>query len=974
MSPVEFIEKWGPGGPAYGLNEEQGAQSHFLDLCELLEVPKPGSREDYIFEKQSLVLGAARGYADVFFKDRFAWENKAPGKNLDSALKQLLTYSLALSNPPLLIVCDRLIIRVHTQFNGHPSDTYIVRLDELNQPEKRELLKRVWTNPESFRPAQTNKAITESAAHSFATLAAQLRSRGNSPEKVAHFLTQCLFCFFAEDVKLLPGRMFERLVGNTQISCARLTEGLSNLFATMRDGGLYGPDDIPWFNGGLFQTVDVPDLNVADITELRNASSLNWSAIDVSIFGTLFERGLDPAKRSQLGAHYTDPATIERLIDPVIRRPLLKEWEKACEEIRSSLTKFSKKGDRYYRAAHSRYIHWLERLSAFRVLDPACGSGNFLFLALKALKNIEHQSQLDAVQMGLEREQDLVTGPQNLLGIEINEYAAELARVTVWIGELQWRIEHGYSFKTNPVLEPLDHIECRDAILEYPPDDQELTVCSAIETQWPDADVIVGNPPFLGGKKFVSELGEETAADLRNVFMGRVPGLADLACYWFEKSKNQILNGKLNAFGLVATNSIHDGFGREVLKRVADSTPIFEAWRDVPWVNEGASVQVSLIAFSKDDGRERRIDGRAVASIGHDLREVSTILPDLTRAKPLEGNKKVAFQGTTRSGPFDIPGDLAREWLMLPNPQGRRNSDVIRPWRNGLDIMRRPSDTWIVDFGIDMTFEEACLYEAPFRQCDRYVKPTRLQNRNQRLVEKFWHYDGVRVGMRNAIRKLDRYIAVVVTAKYRVFVWLHHTILPDATLVAIAREDDTTFGILQSRMHQIWSTSMGTTLEDRPRYTPTTSFETFPFPEGLSPSETADQLTEPVASGALIPSGLDPVIKGRAESIANAAKKLSDDREEWLNPPDWTKLVSDIIPLGMIKSPYPDRIEPELGYERMVAKRTMTNLYNDPPIWLQRAHQDLDEAVAHAYGWTDYTPGMPDNEILRRLLALNLTA
>ena len=308
MTPADFIEKWGPGGPAAPLSERAGAQPYFMDLCAVLGVPTPGSQGDYQFEQHALVLGEARGYADVFWRDRFAWENKAPGKNLDAALRQLQQYSLALGNPPLLVVCDRELIRIHTQFNGHPSETHRVALAQLDQPGVQALLRRVWLAPESFRPRQTTRDITEAAARSFALLAEQLRGRGPREgdarrahaDAVAHFLTQCLFCFFAEDVGLLPGRMFERLVGNRQITSERLTAGLAQLFTTMQTGGLYGPDDIPWFNGGLFQHIDVPRLEIVDITELRHAAALNWSAIDVSIFGTLFERGLDPAKRSQL--------------------------------------------------------------------------------------------------------------------------------------------------------------------------------------------------------------------------------------------------------------------------------------------------------------------------------------------------------------------------------------------------------------------------------------------------------------------------------------------------------------------------------------------------------------------------------------------------------------------------------------------------------------------------------------------------
>lgn len=214
MTPAEFIAKWGPGGPAAALSERSGAQPYFMDLCALLGVPTPGSAGDYLFEQHALVLGEARGYADVFYRNRFAWENKAPGKNLDAALRQLQQYSLALGNPPLLVVCDRLIIRIHTQFNGHPSETHLIRLPDLADPAKQQLLRRVWLDPESFRPHQTTRTITEAAARSFATLAEQLRARGHGADQVAHFLTQCLFCFFAEDVALLPGRMFERLIDN----------------------------------------------------------------------------------------------------------------------------------------------------------------------------------------------------------------------------------------------------------------------------------------------------------------------------------------------------------------------------------------------------------------------------------------------------------------------------------------------------------------------------------------------------------------------------------------------------------------------------------------------------------------------------------------------------------------------------------------------------------------------------------------
>jgi hypothetical protein len=295
---AEFIAKWGSGGASFALNEEQGAQQHFIELCAVLGVPTPAGGDDHVFEKGMLVLGQRRGYADVFKRGHFAWENKAPGKPLDAALRQLMTYALALDNPPLLIVSDRLRIEIHTHFNGTPSERHVVEIGQLADPAKRELLRRCFTEPERFRPSRTNRQITEEAANAFATTAERLREAGIAAEVTSHLLTQCLFCFFAEDVGLLPAKLFERLVGNKDAEPEVLRRGLHSLFSTMRDGGLFGADSIAWFNGGLFQTIAVQPLTAMDVAALRNAAALDWSAIDPSIFGTLFERGLDPKKRS----------------------------------------------------------------------------------------------------------------------------------------------------------------------------------------------------------------------------------------------------------------------------------------------------------------------------------------------------------------------------------------------------------------------------------------------------------------------------------------------------------------------------------------------------------------------------------------------------------------------------------------------------------------------------------------------------
>ncbi len=425
--------------------------------------------------------------------------------------------------------------------------------------------------------------------------------------------------------------------------------------------------------------------------------------------------------------------------------------------------------------------------------------------------------------------------------------------------------------------------------------------------------------------------------------------------------------------GLVATNSIRGGANREVLDRVCSTTRIFAAWSDEPWVNNGAAVRVSLVALG-NGVPTTTLNGASAAAINPDLTDAGDvgIGVDLTLARALRENQGASYSGIQKTGPFEIPGEVARGWLRLPNPHGRPNSDVVRPWFNGLDVTRRVRDMWICDFGTDMRREAAALYERPFAHVTEHVMPTRVGKREARTNECYWLFQWSRPVMRGAIQGLPRFVATPEVAKFRSFVWLPASHIADKNLVVMARADDTTFGTLHSRFHELWSLRLGTSLEDRPRYTPTTCFETFPFPAGLTLADTAHQRTEALVGGALIPADLQPEVRTHALSIARTAKRLVDLRDAWLNPPQWTERVPEVVPLGMDQSPYPDRIVARPGFEKEVAKRTLTNLYNQRPAWLAQAHDALDAAVAAAYGWSDYAPAMPDDEVLRRLLALNL--
>ncbi|MBN8463221.1 MAG: class I SAM-dependent DNA methyltransferase [Dechloromonas sp.] len=951
MTPEAFIALW-RNNP---LSERAGAQAHFDDLCDLLGVAKPRDPDNYCFERGAKKAGGGDGWADVWKRGHFGWENKKPGRDLAAALKQLTDYALQLDNPPLLVVCDRERIVIHTAFTGYPDEPREIRIAQLIEPETRQILNWVFTDPEKLRPEKSTAAITAQAAGQFAQIAAAMRGRGASGDGVAHFLVQCLFCMFAEDEQLLPPGIFTDLLRNAGSDAAKAARRIEKLFTAMQNkGGDYGDHDIAWFNGGLFKSIDIPPLTASDLHALhRAASDMDWRAIDPTIFGALFERGLDPAARAPLGAHYTDTGTIEKLIGPLVSEPLAAEWEKARAEIVARPKK-----------ARAAWQTFLLRLNHFRVLDPACGSGNFLYLALKALRDIEKRAHVDALEIGLQAPLGMETGPHNILGLEINEFAAELARVTVWIGDIQWCRRNGYPHASNPILKPLDGIEHRDALLTFSPRPPgEGPGVRAGEAGWPAADVIVGNPPFLGGGVMRGELGDEYVETLRQTYAGRVPGGADLVTYWFEKARAQIAAGKLQGAGLVATNSIRGGANRRVLERIVDTTRIFEAWSDEEWINEGAAVRVSLLGFGPifPVDRSSRLDGLEVASIHADLTTGEGI--DLTQGRRLAENAAVCFEGIKKYGPFDIPGDIARMWLASSgNPNGRSNADVLHPWINAADVVRNGTDTWVIDF-TGLSVEDAALYEAPFQFALENVQPARARDRNARTREQWWLYERPRLEMRKALARLPRFIVTPVVAKHRIFAWRSTPTLAMNLLDVIARSDDATFGILHSRFHELWSLRLCTWLGvgNDPRYTPTTTFETFPFPPGLTPRDTA-----PRAGHAASACMANEIV---AANIAAAARRLNELREAWLNPPEW---VDWVITPEEEKAGFPQRPVARPGHEADLKKRTLTNLYNARPAWLALAHKQIDAAVAAAYGWTDYTPEMPDGEILRRLLALNL--
>jgi hypothetical protein len=908
VTPGEFAAKW--RGVATG--ERASAQSHFGDLCRMLGEPTPSDADPtgtwYAFEKGAEKLDGYDGFADVWKRERFAWEYKGKRKDLKAAYLQLQGYRDALENPPLLVVSDLERIEVRTNFTNLSPKLYVVTLDELAAPDPSEplrILRAIFTEPEALRPLFDRAALTETAARHFAELAGALQSRGHEPQAVAHFLDKLLFCLFAEDTGLLPKGLLSRLADATRSKPDDFGAALGELFGRMAaGGGLFGVERIDWFNGGLFDSADVLTLTSVEINLLIEVGRLDWSRIEPAIFGTLFERGLDPAQRTQLGAHYTSRDDIWRLVEPVVIRPLRREYAAMQAEVTQlTLARDASKKKGPDPKALRLFGAFLDRLRAVRILDPACGSGNFLYIALQALKDLE----LETIGWGslvLRIPQQFPTvGPEAVLGIEINPYAAELARVTIWIGEIQWMLNHGFAYRRDPILRPLDSIETMDALLDL------SDPTNPREANWPAAEFIVGNPPFLGNRLLRRGLGGEYVEALWSVFEDRLPHSSDFCCYWHEKARAAVEAGDTRRAGLLATQGIRGQANRRILERINESGALFFARSDEPWVLAGANVHISFVG--QDDGadRDRELDGRTVSEINPDL----TSGLNLTRAHRLAENGGIAFMGAMTIGPFDVDSTTARQMLDSPDPHNRPNSDVLRRWANGKDLTARPRDRWVIDFG-EMSEGEAAKFEAPYEYALMTIRPMRAASAIS--AAPWWLHWRPRPDMTAALAGLSRFIATPLTSKYRIFVWLDSDVLVNHAAAAIARDDDYTFGVLHSRVHQLWALATGSQLETRPRYTPTSTFETFPFPR--------------------------PTEEQRG-AVGAAAQRLVELRAGWLNPPGFD--------------------------ESKLAARTLTNLYNQHPSWLANAHADLDRAVLDAYGWP---VELDADGILERLLALNL--
>ena len=812
ISAVDFKAKW----QNVPFNEQQAAAEFFCDLCRMLGHVTPGEYgdpENFTLEKRVLA-----GRADAYKAGCFGWEFKGHKTKFPEAFNQLLQYQVYLRTPPLLVVSSFDIIRVQTNFRDLETVTHDISVADIDQPQNLSILRNLFHDPDRLRPERTIANVTQETARLFSTIATDLEKQTPqpAPAEVARFLNRLTFCLYAQAANLLPENTMSRILRNFYKEPEKFDETIADLFGKMAHGGIFGPEEVKHFNGDLFTDAATIKMTTTALERLAEASRQSWRDIAPSIFGALFERVLDAGERHKLGAHYTGEDKIMMVIDPTLVQPLRREWEQALDNAQQLIQADAEQ------EACDVVERFRQRLGSVKALDPACGSGNFLYVAMKAMLDLEKEAILFLAEHG-QSDVAPVVSPRQMLGIEINPYAAELARTSLRIGYIQWHQANGFEYSKEPVLETLDTIRQADALLE--PDDKG----GYRIPQWPAADYIVGNPAFLGAGRMLSALGDKYAANLRQAYRGRVDKSADLCCYWFENARRMIAEGKAKRAGLLATNAIRYGSSRETLRRIRQTGNIFAAYDDEVWKPDekgSAAVQVSIVCFDNGSETGRTLNDRPATDI--DARLMDDV--HLDRASSLPANEGVCFTGIDKGGKFELTPDQAKPMLAASNPNGRANSDVIARYLIGRDLNGKPEERWLIDFGA-MPQADAMRYEQPYEYLVKNVQSERQNNREAKLRTHWWRHRRSGEDVKSAIASLPRYIATSQVSKHRFFQFVPTAVKPDGTIVVIASDDDCVLGMLESRFHKVWAAAMGTQLESRPRYIISECFDKFPFPE-----------------------------------------------------------------------------------------------------------------------------------------------
>lgn len=1003
-----FIERW--AGREGG--QERSNYSMFLrELCEVIgaPVPDPASAShqfnDYVFERvveRRRPDGTTeRGRIDLYKRDCFILEAKqsrqkgakkavlegqadlfadtkaqpSQGSAIDhlmiNARRQAEGYAQALPRdhhyPPFLLTCDvGRTIEVYADFSGHgrhytqfpDARTFRIEMTQLKDPDVRKRLRSIWVEPLSLDPAVQTAKVTKEIAGTLAEVSRALEARGFTQADVAVFLMRCLFTMFVEDVQLIRKDSFKKLLSNCVSSPDRFPHEMDDLWRHM-DVGDYSPaigEKLLRFNGKLFKKAKAIPLLKSEIVLLRQAADADWKELEPAIFGSLFEQALNPEERRRLGAHYTPRMHVERLVNATIIEPLTQDWLAAQAAAERALRSGSRSN------AVREVVDFLKTLSSVRILDPACGTGNFLYVALRLMKQLEGEviKQLQDLEGddSLGKYASLSVKPDQFLGMEVNRRAIEIAELVLWIGYLQWHLRTRPDRPAEPVLGSSDHIIDCNALLTwdgYPVPPSRLAKgkrksayfgVAARRTEWPDADFIVGNPPFIGGKDIRDRLGDDYAEALWKVHSEVNPS-ADYVMYWWERAA-EILTRKrtrLRRFGLVTTNSITQVFQRRIIEKRLKADPsvsIVLAIPDHPWTKatkDAAAVRIAMTVVeaglhegvvrkvTTEDGLETDEPQIAFLERRGIINADLSIGTDLTKTAALKANDGLCSPGVKLHGDGFIVDERQAKALGLgrrPGLEGR-----IRAYRNGRDLTSRSRDALVIDlFGLGAK-EVRARYPEVYQHLLENVKPERDRNNRASYRENWWLFGEPRRDIRPAFGNLKRYIATVETAKHRVFQFLESSILPDNRIIAFCLEDSFYLGVLSSRIHVTWTLAAGGTLEDRPIYTKSRCFDPFPFPEATAR------------------------LKSR---IGALSEELDDTRKRVLSEHSDITLTSLYNVLGMVK-----------GSAVLDEPAQSVKQRGKVPI-LMDLHDQIDSLVAEAYGWK---ADINDDDILHGLVDLN---
>lgn len=1050
LSVEELITKWSASGAAERSNSQPFLVDLCDVLGVERPSPATGNveRDTYVFERDARILHeggvVTLGKIDLYKERYFILEAKqgseAGSKKIGTAKRgtpawhiamrdafgQALGYARSLeSPPPFLITCDvGYCFDLYATFDGtcnyrpyeHARASRIF-LKDLGQ--HAETLRRIFVDPWSLDPSvQAAKVTREVAAH-LAELAKTLEEK-HPPEAVAEFLMRCIFTMFAEDVGLIPEHVFRKAIKDYWIpNPPSFPVGVESLWRAMNSGGDFGlTGKLRCFNGGVFANPSALPLTKGHLKLLLEAAEHNWAEVDPAIFGTLLERALDPEERHRLGAHYTPRAYVERLVRPTVEAPLRAEWELVQAEVRQIVIEagpevqrpavteeearaLGKKQDRalwvrYRResksredklaAARTRLSQFHRRLTQLRVLDPACGSGNFLYVTLNLFKELEGEILVALQRLGQSQEllsaQSIRVTPAQLLGIEVKRWAKEIAELVLWIGYLQWHFRN-YSRQVpvpEPVLRDYGNVEHRDALIDYDrmelvrdangkpvmrwdgvtykkspvtgeavPDERaqvpQYEYLNPREASWPSADFIVGNPPFLGTKRMRATLGDGYVDAVRQTYAGDVEDNADYVMYWWHKAGALLREGKIRRFGFITTNSVTQSFNRRVLSNHLDhGVRIIWAIPDHPWTDSetGAAVRIAMTCATADAAGEARLqrvieerasaDGDEAAalkfeeSVGGIIRADLRMGADLVSVRPLLANAGISGMGVALHGSgFILTPDEAKRLRV-----GGKAS-TIRRYLGGRDLLQVPRERYVIDFSFLSEEQAAAANPVAFQHVVDHVLPERRHNRRDSIRTLWWRYGWERRAIRNALKGLPRYIATTETARHRIFQFVDRRMLPDHMLVVIASDDAFVLGVLSSRIHCTWALAAGGRLGvgNDPRYNKRRCLDPFAFP------------------------ACSEEVRDRIRSAGEALDRHRKERQA--AHPDLTMTAVYNV-LEKLR-----RGETLTPRDKEIHERGLVSV-------LRRLHENLDAATFHAYGW----PGdLDDAEILERLAALN---